>query len=224
MKKNLPNVTLLGVDGVNIDRLILAAEICKKDFEFGAVKLLTSLPSENPDVVHIPAITSIRDYSYLIIKKLYDYVDTDFVMIIQYDGFILNPEAWQDSFLHYDYIGAPMYEEGKLFVGNGGFCIRSKKLLKLLAEDPIIKLPEHKEHRFAENDDWIISHTLRDYIEEQGCAFAPVDVAHAFSFEANEHYGTQWNGQFGFHGLRWTDISSWFKAHPEYPIVNKLDS
>ena len=43
--KNLANVTLIGADCVDIDRLLLAADICQKDFEFGAVKLLSSTPS-----------------------------------------------------------------------------------------------------------------------------------------------------------------------------------
>jgi hypothetical protein len=29
--------------------------------------------------------------------------------------------------------------------------------------------------------------------------------------------------EFGFHGLRWTDISSWLRENPNEPIDNTLD-
>ncbi len=41
------------------------------------------------------------------IKRINSYVATPFALVIQYDGFILNPDAWRDEFLDYDYIGAP---------------------------------------------------------------------------------------------------------------------
>lgn len=43
------------------------------------------------------------------IKELNKYIETDYVLIVQYDGFILNPKAWMDEFLEYDYIGAPWW-------------------------------------------------------------------------------------------------------------------
>jgi hypothetical protein len=53
---------------------------------------------------------------------------------------IVRPELWSNDFLEYDYIGAPwMYsdtsyitDEGEhVPVGNGGFCLRSKKFLEM---------------------------------------------------------------------------------------------
>ena len=145
MKKiKLPNVTLLGADCVNIERLILAMDISEKEIEFGAVKLLTSLPTEDKRKVAIPYIGSIEEFSRFCIEDLNNYVDTDYVLLVQYDGFILNPKSWTYEFLKYDYIGAPravgMLElddfprelnNGKWVVGNGGFCLRSKKLLEI---------------------------------------------------------------------------------------------
>lgn len=71
-----------------------------------------------------------------------DYVDTDYCLIIHDDGFIVNPHLWTDDFLKYDYIGAPWYlginrgltwlQDRHNLVGNGGFCIRSKKLMNEL--------------------------------------------------------------------------------------------
>src|SRR5262245_14307438 len=53
MRKYLPEVTLFGLDGVDAGRLLQAATICTKSFEFGNVRLLTSIPtrgsSSHPD-------------------------------------------------------------------------------------------------------------------------------------------------------------------------------
>lgn len=222
--KKLENVTLFGLDDVDIGRLIQVEEICAKDFEFSDIKLLTSLESANPHVIKIEPIKSIKDYSEFILKKMNDYIDTKFVLLIQYDGFILNPEAWNDKFLEYDYIGAPLWEDGKYVVGNGGFSLRSKKLLEFLQNDENIFVPEVATEKYGINEDWIICVEKREYLESKGIKFAPVDIAKRFSFESNEDGGANWTDQFGFHGLKWTDISKWLKEHPEYNIENPLDS
>ena len=106
-RKQLPNVTLFGLDCVDIKRLIQASDICQLGFKFGSVRLLTSIPSNHQNIVHIESVTNIDAYSNFVVHKLNSYIDTDFVLLIQYDGFILNPSAWQAEYLKYDYIGAP---------------------------------------------------------------------------------------------------------------------
>ena len=32
-------------------------------------------------------------------RELNNYIDTDFVLIVQHDGFIINPSSWNDDFL-----------------------------------------------------------------------------------------------------------------------------
>lgn len=226
MKRQLPNVTLFGVDGLDIDRLILAAEICKKDFEFAEVKLLSSLPSNHADVVSIRPISSTKEYSEFLLKEAADYITTDFALIIQHDGFILNPEAWTDEFLAYDYIGAPWLKKGTtntLVVGNGGFSLRSRKLFELTKNESAIKLGSKEEAKYNENEDWVICVLYRELLEKKGITFAPPELARKFSLEENKFVGGIWTDQFGFHGLRWTDIRPWLKQHPEYKIENPLD-
>jgi len=233
MKKKLNGVTLLGVDCVNIDRLIQAAEICMKDFEFENVKLLTSLSSDHQNIVPIDPINSVEEYSKFVIEKLDEYVDTPHVLIIQYDGFILNPDAWSDEFLKYDYIGSTFFVRnvsinrfgfpkellGQRIVGNGGFCMRSKKIISLCA-----KLSKENFFSNYHPEDVVISVHNRKALEEKGIVFAPVPIAQQFSFESQDLNDYTWNGQFGFHGLRWTDISKWTKEHPEYNIDNTLSA
>lgn len=225
-KKRLENVTLLGIDCVDIDRLILAADICEKDFDFAEVKLLTSLPSSDNRVVKINHVGSTEEYSRFVLEKLDKYFDTEHVLIIQYDGFILNPKAWTDDYLKYDYIGAPWLTDdtsiskfgfpeellGKYVVGNGGFSLRSKKLTSLcsrLVSDNFFNDIYHPE-------DVVLCVKNRLTLEKLGINFAPVELAKEFSYESFDINDYSWTDQFGFHGLDWTDISKWLDKHPEY--------
>jgi hypothetical protein len=233
MKRRLDTVTLLGIDCVDIDRLVLAAEICMKDFEFADIKLLTSLPAKgNKHIVPIEEIKSVEEYSKFAITRMNDYIETPHVLIIQHDGFILNPEAWDDDFLKFDYIGAPWLVNmelsvkrfnfperliGQHVVGNGGFCIRSKKLTSVLAQ-----MEYEGFFTTYQPEDNVICVHKRAEIEKRGITFAPVPLAQKFSFEAEGSSNYVWNGQLGFHGLKWTDISSWLIKHPEYKIQNDL--
>lgn len=230
MKKKLESVTLLGIDCIDLERLRLAMEICRKDFEFAELKILTSLPAVGlENVIKIKPIGSMEEYSRFIIHDLDKYVSTPHVLIIQYDGFILNPGAWTDEYLEYDYIGAPWLTAdwslnnfgfpkeslGEFIVGNGGFSLRSKKLLSLVA-----KLSRAGKLERYHPEDTAICVYYRQSLESKGIKFAPTALAKRFSFEAEDKEHYSWNGQFGFHGLKWTDISKWSKANPEYKIDN----
>ncbi|MEI7451631.1 MAG: DUF5672 family protein [Candidatus Falkowbacteria bacterium] len=230
MKKKLDTVTLLGIDCVNLERLKIAMDICQKDFKFAAVKILTSLPSDDlENIVKIDPIKSTEEYSRFCIERLDEYVDTPHVLIVQYDGFILNSKAWNDEFLDYDYIGAPWLVAdwsiknfnfpsellGQWVVGNGGFSLRSKKLLSMISE-------LFRDNKFEKYDpeDAAICVYYRQLLEDNGIKFSPVDLAKKFCFEGQNIKNYHWDGQFGFHGLKWTDISKWSKENPEYKIDN----
>jgi hypothetical protein len=209
MEKMISNVTLIGVDCVDLERLKLAADISTKEISFGKVKLLSSIPSDDPRVVKIPPIKSIKEYSDFMIKELDKYIDTDFALVFQYDGFVLNASAWSEDFLKYDYIGSPWYHLGDTHVGNGGFSLRSKKLTNWLANNwKKVNVKIHPEDIF-------ISKFARPFIEKEGMKFAPEDIAKKFSMEGTER-SVVWNGEFGFHEISYTDISKWLVNHPEY--------
>lgn len=173
----LKNITLLGLDCVNLERLMVARDICVKDIEFGAVKLLSSIESFDKDVVKIDKVGSIEAYSEFMIKKMNDYVDTEFVLVFQYDGFILSANNWREEFLNYDYIGAPWIgyfnDNPQYNVGNGGFSLRSKKLLEILANDDNIKT--------GQPEDLLIGRQYREYLESKGIKFAPEEIAGMFA-------------------------------------------
>lgn len=227
MKIKLPQVTLMGIDCVNIERIQKALDISCEGIEFADVKLLTSLPTEDNRKVEIPHIGSIEDFSLFCLRDLVKYVDTDFVLLVQYDGFILNPNSWTDEFLSYDYIGAPWLvadwsvknfnfpEEllGSKVVGNGGFSLRSKRLLevssRLVKENLIID---------THPEDVSLCVWNRDLLEKEGLKIAPIEVAELFSIEGEEW---KYDNQFGFHGFSWTNIDKWIAEHPEHLLIKK---
>ncbi|MFA6269621.1 MAG: DUF5672 family protein [Candidatus Paceibacterota bacterium] len=223
--KNLPNVTLVGIDCVNVERVQKALDISSEKIEFGEIKLLTSLPTNDPRKVEIPHIGSIEAFSEFCIRDLVKYVSTDFVLLVQYDGFILNPKSWLDEFLNYDYIGAPWFVHDEFWferfnfprnlfdttvVGNGGFSLRSKKFLetsaRLVNEGAFDKL--HPE-------DLVMCVWQRKLMEDSGILFAPPELAEKFAIEGHDH---KYTNQFGFHGLKWTDISKWIEENPKWGI------
>ncbi len=144
-------------------------------------------------------VSSMKDYSKFMIYHLNEYINTDFAITIQHDGFIINPDAWRDEFLNYDYIGAPWpwREQGfvtpfgeHVSVGNGGFSLRSKKLIELPTKVEVpfdVVAMNHFYKMFGSvnwNEDGNICVHNRHIFEENGCKFAPVEVAKYFSYES----------------------------------------
>lgn len=225
MKLNLHNVTLIGIDCVNVERLQAAMNVCEKDIQFGAVKLLTSLPTTDSRRIAIPHIDSIEDYSKFCASELKDYVDTDYALLVQYDGFILNPCSWTDDFTKYDYIGAPWlvadwsvrdfnFPEsllGTVVVGNGGFSLRSKKFLETSA-----KLVHEGKIPQIHPEDVSLCVWHKDLLVSEGILIAPSELAAKFSIEGDD---SAYDAQFGFHGFSWTDIDKWISAHSEYSLI-----
>ena len=156
-----------------------AVNQCRKYASFGAESLIFDAD-----------ITTIEQYSQFVLRELTNYVNTQHCLLIQYDGFIVNPAAWDNEFLKYDYIGAPWWYDHPHNVGNGGFSLRSKRFLDATARPEIV--PVHPED--------VAINRCRTYLEQKfGVIFAPEDVAARFSWEGNGKY-PEYNGSFGFHG------------------------
>lgn len=109
--------------------------------------------------IEIPRL-SYHEYSFFVVYALHQFIDTDFVIIVQEDGWVVNGTAWREEFAEYDYIGAPIHiarvsnkngergiyqgfgwtqflgkEEFKIEnVFNGGFSLRSKRFLETPAK------------------------------------------------------------------------------------------
>ena len=199
---HLDTVTLIGVDCVNVDRLIRAADISCKGVEFAEVTLLSSIPSDDPRVVSIKHLPTKTAYSEFMVKELANYIFTKHILVIQYDGFVLNPYAWRREWLQYDYIGAPWmwYDDGKN-VGNGGFSFRTRRLHDILAGDNNIIPINEPGVTTNKEEDHCIARLYRSYLENtHGVKFAPIQEALKFSIEGWRSKNKTWNGEFGFHG------------------------
>ena len=129
-------------------------------------------------------------YSRFVMKDLLRHIETEHVLLIQWDGYVVNPSAWSDDFLDHDYIGARWgFHQDAHCVGNGGFSLRSRRLLEALQDSAI--------DRFEPEDEMICRH-YRPMLESRyGMRFAPPEVADRFSFETTYPQGRP----LGFHGL-----------------------
>lgn len=198
----LPNVTLIGVsDGIGNDGikgLIKAADISTQNIEFGAVKLLSSWYTTGPDKIR--NLGNRQEYSKFIFKELVNHIDTDYFILFQADGFILNWKAWTNEFFNYDYIGAPWewYNDG-MQIGNGGFSCRSKKLHQLILDEKLELCNDQYIKDFQEDHN--ISRIHRPFLESKGIKFAPIELARKFSIEAWRASDNQYKGSFGFNGF-----------------------
>lgn len=207
-KLQLKDVTLIGADCVDIDRLIKAADKCCANIDFGAVKLLSSLPSIDKRVIPIRHLGIKSEYSSFILKELNEFIDTKYFLLIQHDGYILNHESWNDEWLKYDYIGAPWewYTDG-MNVGNGGFSLRSKKLAEITAEDSTIQAINEEGVTRHKEEDHCICRLYRKYLEDTyNIKFAPIEEARKFSIEGWRAPNRTWTNEFGFHGGNLTNI------------------
>ncbi len=166
-------------------------------------------------IVEIDRIRSLSDYNRIIFEMLPAKVETDFVLVIQFDGFALNPSKFTEDFFSYDYIGAP-WAAGRVpgrgaTVGNGGFSLRSRRLLQVLSEMP-------QPIDLTQPEDNVICLTLRDELEREGVRFAPLDVARRFSVESDR---TEPVTPFGFHGLHLLPLV--FGEDQDFLIANLPD-
>ncbi len=149
---------------------------------------------------HIPLRENftVDDYNYFMIKNLWAHVKTEFALVIQYDGMAANKAQWTDDYFNYDYIGAPWPDRFTWIgadekVGNGGFSLRSMKLIESL-RDSFIKFENSP--RFK-NEDAVISQGHSAFLKKKyGIKHAPIDVANKFSHEWCNPTGET----FGFHG------------------------
>lgn len=131
-------------------------------------------------------------YNKIMIGKIPSLVCEDWLMVVQWDGYIVNPQAWTSEFLEYDYIGAVWPWLPSTPVGNGGFSLRSKKLLQAIADisPPITDVAE----------DVLICRELFPILTENyGIRFAPPHLADQFSIEFNRN-SSWFTKSLGFHG------------------------
>ena len=155
-------------------------------------------------------------YSEFVLYGLHHYIDTPYCLIVQHDGWALNPDNWRDEWLTYDYIGglthAALLPNGlfKTFytwwgepdvrvVQNGGFSLRSKAMLEAPSKYGIMRnqMPDP----MLLNEDVQVCCFMRPALEQVGIQFCPDELSKYFSFEhlGAPHEGMDLTKVFGHH-------------------------
>ncbi len=220
------NITIVCVDGRISQQLRAQYALVKSGIELPGAKLLLLSPNKPEflfDGIQHKKIQMLGyfDYSIFIIYCLQAFIETDYALVIQDDGWVLNGKNWNNDFYNYDYIGAPTHlakvtnlinSESEIignffwtnhistnshniqFVMNGGFSLRSKKLLRAPTElnlSYILPAPSIKANELpniywksdSQNEDVQLCINMRASLEAYGITYPPLDVAKFFSFE-----------------------------------------
>ena len=193
MRPRLDDVTLVAVTSVAIGPTVDALRASMRQAQFGQVLLLSDQPPPRDNAAgvrwrRIARLASRADYSRFMLRELSNHISTTHALCVQWDGFVLQGDAWDPAFLDFDYIGAvwPHFDDGH-DVGNGGFSLRPRRLLELCQELPFDG---------SEAEDVVIGRSCRKELEAEGIRFAPSAVAHRFAYERSPPTGRE----FGFHG------------------------
>lgn len=194
-KLKLPNVTLICLTNKDFEGHKRAIDKSCEGIEFGGVKLIWD-----------ETIKNIDDWNFKIIYELHNYISTDFAILIHADGYIIEPTLWREEWLNWDYIGAPWplpqdnysyrTPEGELIRVGNSVSLRSKRILELPSK---LALPWSSYYGNTNEDGFLCVHN-RKILEENGCKFAPIEVAKDFSkeHEIEENKGLK---TFMFHSL-----------------------
>lgn len=190
----MPDVSLVVVETMAHELARLAVEDCLKVAEFGDVFVYSDdleklkVPGARNQVVeNWPTKIGCGRFSTFEIAKP---VHTSHILFLEWDAGIVDQTRWRSDFLEFDYIGAPWWYTDGRNVGNGGFSLRSKRLVDFLSAN--------RDGFPAVTDDSLCRHYRHALEEAGGFRWAPDDVARDFAFECLPPTGMN----FGFHAMR----------------------
>lgn len=192
---NLPDVTLCCVETREHELARLAIQDCKRKAKFGDVLILTDKPAlfENEGrVIVVEDFPDKLSWSRCRWNDITPHLATSHMLYTEWDAWIFDASMWDDSFLQYDYVGAPWWYEDYRNVGNGGFHLRSTRLSRYLRT-------HRKEFPCTTPvDDDLLCRGYRPDLEKAGFVWAPQRLAKEFAFEVVLPEPLQ---AFGFHGM-----------------------
>lgn len=188
---NRPSIAIAIIDTDQYQLALSALNHSLNGFEFNQVLIFSDDEKMwgGRQIVQIEKIESINQYNWIVTQLLPNKLTCDFVLIVQFDGFILNPNVFDHEFYKYDYIGAPWPNFDEFNVGNGGFSLRSRRLVEKVSQYPYDDL--------AIAEDIFICRYLQAHPDFKEFKFAPKHVAEKFSVE----FPAVPFPTFGFHGI-----------------------
>ncbi len=185
-KLQLPDVTLIAIDHSAHALTRRSLEKCLAVADFADV-VVCSDQNLLPGARWVKTTAdSTMAANVLLWSELPRHIKSRHYLYAQWDSWIINPAAWSDSFLDYDYIGAPWLRLPPYNVGNGGFSLRGRDMTDYVRG----KLP------FYSPEDYGLCVYYRPILEDRGFCWPKVELAERFSAEM------WWPNYlpFGFHG------------------------
>lgn len=152
-------VSVTGAEAYTEGSMWAIARSCKELPGAKGLLISPNRPTNLPDFIeHQPCKPfGYVEYSIFMTYSLAQYIHTDYCLVVQNDGWVLNGKNWQECFWDYDYIGAPiityyaprkdargqhyftthaseMPDDYRVLPQNGGFSLRSKRFLTMPRE------------------------------------------------------------------------------------------
>ncbi len=123
-------VTLVCIDHTEPALSLAAIEQTLNHCRFAETLFVTDLdlPIEEFRSIRTRAVRSPADRLQVLATDVAAQVRTAHALLIRWDAFVVNPGAWSDDFLDYDYVAPPQSMAG-------GFAFVSKRLLDALSGD-----------------------------------------------------------------------------------------
>ncbi len=192
-KLSLEQVTLVSVCTVEGEKGAMAMRHSMTDINFKEALLFsTHKPwnlGEQIKNINIKPFKDVGEWGKFIVFDLYKFIKTPYILLIHPDGFVVNPDLWQDDFLNFDYIGAPWPNPKDNYsyrtsnneivkVGNS-VSIRSRELLMLPSK---LNLKWEPYYGFYHEDGFLCAMN-RDILKANGMKFADEKIAYRFSIE-----------------------------------------
>jgi hypothetical protein len=220
VKLYLPDVTLVAIDTICHELTALAVKECLDKAQFGAIQICTDnrLPFQDADIdsdiIAVSPFASLDEVMNYLWYRVPEHIQTSHALIVQWDSGITSHARWSERFLQYDYVGAPWGWHGDQYeVGNGGFSLRSLRLMRYMAE-------RKQDFPLGHPEDDLLCRHYRPDLERDGFRWAPNALALQFAFERTGFSGT--GRHFGYHGVfNWPRVFSTAALHERTLLMLK---
>lgn len=220
---------------IKINETIKALKYSMRGIEFGEVLLIShKKPLFLPKDIKFKYITqlkSIDDFNYNMVYELGGYIETEYALIVHYDGFVVNPNAWDNKFLNYDYIGSPwplppennksVYRDiyGNVCRVGNSVSIRSKKLLDFPKQENIEWIGEEWNGKIYHHEDAFICCKIRHLLYAAGMEIAPLELAAKFG---HEHMIPEIEGITPFVFHKWRGTNRIYPNFEKRKLITKI--
>jgi hypothetical protein len=156
-------------------------------------------PKNLPEHIHWMQIYPLdyRGYSTFMMHCLYAFIDTEFCLVVQDDGWVLDGNNWKEDYYNYDYIGGITHaglvgnelhlgfnwvdKKDPIVVQNGGFSLRSRRFLEAPNQHGVAQMFSMNMDLW--NEDVQLSCLHHSLFTNLGYKIAPKEISKEFAIE-----------------------------------------